>query len=67
MPCVAVHEKVEKAFFVTSGQYSDEATAFAEPNRITVMDGTMQLSMFKRVPPEESRKLLAFVPDRSSP
>lgn len=57
---VMVHEKVEKAFFMTSGKYSDEAKAFAGPNRITLIDGTMLLSMFKRLPPEESRKLLAF-------
>lgn len=57
---VMVHEKVEKAFFMTSGKYSDEAKAFAEPNRIILIDGTMLLSMFKRLPQEESRKLFAF-------
>jgi len=57
---VMVHEKVEKAFFMTSGKYSDDAKAFAAPNRITLIDGVMLLSMFKRLPQEESRKLLAF-------
>ena len=57
---VMVHEKVAKAFFMTSGKYSDEAKAFATPNRITLIDGTMLLAMFKRLPVEASQKLLKF-------
>lgn len=30
---VMVHENVPRAFFMASGKYSEEAKAFAEPNR----------------------------------
>lgn len=57
---VMVHEKVEKAFFMTSGKYSEEAKAFAEPNRITLIDGTMFLAMINRLPDEARQSLLDF-------
>ena len=57
---VMVHEKIGKAFFMTSGKYSDEAKAFAAPNRITLIDGNMLLIMLQRLPEEERAKLLEF-------
>ena len=57
---VMVHEKVEKAFFMTTGKYSDEAKAFATPNRITLIDGTMFLAMLNRLPEVERQSLLTF-------
>jgi restriction system protein len=57
---VMVHEKVVKAFFMTSGKYSDDAKAFAVPNRITLIDGKMLLELIKRLPEEVRQSLLAF-------
>lgn len=57
---VMVHEKVAKAFFMTSGKYSDEAKAFAVPNRITLIDGKMLLAMLLRLPEDSRNQLLAF-------
>lgn len=57
---VMTHEKISKAFFMTSGSYSDEAKAIAQPNRITLIDGTMLLLMIQRLPAEERESLLAF-------
>jgi len=47
---VMVNEKVGKAFFITSGKFSEEAEAFAVLNRITLIDGELLLSMIKRLP-----------------
>lgn len=57
---VMVHEKIGKAFFMTSGAYSDEAKAFAQANHITLIDGHMLLLMFQRLPPAERDSLLSF-------
>lgn len=57
---VMVHEKIVKAFFMTSGSYSEEAKAFAAPNRITLIDGKMLLAMFNRLAAEPREELLAF-------
>lgn len=57
---VMTHEKIGKAFFMTSGYYSDEAKAVAKANRITLIDGDMLLMMLRRLPPEGQQKLLAF-------
>lgn len=57
---VMVHEKVEKAFFMTTGKYSDEAKATAAPNRITLIDGVMFLAMLNRLPEPQKSSLLAF-------
>lgn len=56
---VMAHEKIEKAFFMAPGAYSDEARAFAQENRITLIDGTMFLAMLRRLPEAVSRELLA--------
>jgi restriction system protein len=57
---VMTHEKIAKAFFMTSGRYSDEAKEVAKSNRITLMDGDMLLMMFKRLPETDQQKLLEF-------
>ena len=57
---VMVHEKIGKAFFMTSGSYSDEAKGFAVPNRITLIDGKMLLAMFNRLPDVQRLALLDF-------
>lgn len=57
---VMTHEKIGKAFFMTSGSYSDDAKAIAQANRITLIDGRMLLMMIQRLPAEERDSLLAF-------
>lgn len=57
---VTVHEKVAKAFFMTSGKYSDEAKSFAASHPITLIDGVMLVAMIKRLPETEQRALLEF-------
>lgn len=57
---VMTHEKIGKAFFMTSGRYSDDAKATAEANRITLIDGPMLLEMFRRLPTADHDGLLAF-------
>lgn len=57
---VMTHEKIGKAFFMTSGFYSDEAKALAKANRITLIDGDMLLMMILRLPAEVKESLLAF-------
>jgi len=54
------HEKIGKAFFMTSGSYSEEAKAVAQANRITLIDGVMLLMMIQRLTAEERQSLLAF-------
>jgi restriction system protein len=57
---VMTHEKIVKAFFMTSGKYSDEAKDFAKANRITLIDGEMFLMMINRLPEPARDTLLAF-------
>lgn len=57
---VMAHEKIEKAFFMAPGGYSDDARKFAEANRITLLDGKVFLAMLKRLPSVSSAKLLEF-------
>lgn len=57
---VMTHEKIAKAFFMTSGYYSDEAKEIAQANRITLIDGDMLLMMIRRLPAEAQESLLAF-------
>lgn len=57
---VMTHEKIGKAFFMTSGSYSDDAKAIAQANRITLIDGSMLLTMIQRLPAEARESLLAF-------
>lgn len=55
---VMAHEKVEKAFFMAPGGYTDEAKAFAQENRITLLDGKLFFAMLKRLPLESAQALL---------
>lgn len=57
---VMTHEKIGKAFFMTSGRYSDDAKTTAGSNRITLIDGPMLLEMFRRLPPADQEGLLVF-------
>jgi len=57
---VMTHEKIAKAFFMTSGQYSDDARALAASNNITLIDGEMLLMMFRRLPQPARDELLRF-------
>lgn len=57
---VMTHEKIVKAFFMTSGKYSDEAKDFAKVNRIILIDGEMFLMMINRLSESARGKLLAF-------
>lgn len=57
---VMTHEKIGKAFFMTSGSYSDEAKVVADANRITLIDGAMLLMMIQRLPAEKREALLRF-------
>ncbi len=54
------HEKIEKAFFMTSGRFSDDAKDVAKSNRITLIDGQMLLMMLQRLPAESQNELLTF-------
>lgn len=57
---VMTHEKIAKAFFMTSGRFTEDAKAIAKSNRITLLDGEMLLAMFKRLPESEQKHLLEF-------
>lgn len=57
---VLTHEKIAKGFYMTSGEYSDDAKETAKANRITLINGEMLLMMIKRVPDKSQKKLLAL-------
>lgn len=57
---VMAHEKVEKAFFMAPQGFTDDARAFAQANRINLLDGKLFLAMIQRLPMESSQRLLAF-------
>ncbi len=57
---VMAHEKVEKAFFMASGNFTDEAKAFAQSNRITLINGEMLVTMIKRLPDAQRQASLVF-------
>lgn len=57
---VMTHEKIGKAFFMTSGRFSDDAKEVAKANRITLIGGEMLLMMIQRLPDEAQRSLLDF-------
>ena len=57
---VMIHGKIEKAFFMASGNYSEDATAFAKEHRISLIDGSMLLMMIQRLPEEARQNLLDF-------
>jgi restriction system protein len=57
---VMTHEKIPKGFYMTSGEYSDDAKKTATANGITLINGEMLLMMIKRLPEEAQKKLLAL-------
>lgn len=57
---VMAHEKVEKAFFMAPGGFTDDAKAFAAENRITLLDGKLFFAMLERLPEEQRKTLLEF-------
>lgn len=58
---VMTHEKISKAFYMTSSVYSEDAKEFAQSNRITLIDGAMLLAMILRLSPEAQKRLLMLV------
>lgn len=60
---VMTHEKIAKGFYMTSGEYSDDAKEVAKANRITLINGEMMLIMIKRLPEESQERLLALATD----
>lgn len=57
---VMAHEKVEKAFFMAPNGFTEDAKSFATENRIILLDGSMFLSMLKRLPESQRQALLEF-------
>lgn len=57
---VMAHEKIEKAFFMASGNFTEEAKGFAQSNSITLINGEMLVTMIKRLAETERQALLAF-------
>ncbi len=57
---VMAHEKIDKAFFMASGNFTDDAKAFAQGNRITLINGDMLVTMMKRLPESARQSLLVF-------
>ena len=57
---VMTHEKIAKGFYMTSGEYSNDAKEVAKSNRITLINGEMLLMMIQRLPKESQEKLLAL-------
>lgn len=57
---VMTHEKIGKAFFLTSGHFADAAKVVARSNRITLIDGEMLLMMIRRLPEAARKTLLEF-------
>jgi restriction system protein len=57
---VMTHEKIPKAFFMTSGSFTDDARSVALVNRITLLDGKLFLAMIERLPEASRQRLLAF-------
>lgn len=57
---VMTHERIGKAFFMTSGQFSGDAKEVAKSNYITLIDGEMLLMMIKRLPEADQKSLLSF-------
>ncbi len=57
---VMTHEKIGRAFFMTSGHFADDAKMLASSNRITLISGDMLLIMIKRLPEAARKSLLEF-------
>lgn len=57
---VLTHEKIPKGFFMTSGEFTDDAKEVAKANQMNLINGEMLLSMIMRLPEVSQNKLLAL-------
>lgn len=55
---VMTHEKVDKGFYMTCCEYTNEAKQIATANKITLINGDMLLIMIKRLNVDSQQKLL---------
>lgn len=60
---VMTHAKIEKAFFMASCDFTDEAKAFANSNRIILISGETLVALIKRLSEGEQQALLEFATD----
>lgn len=56
---VMSHEKITKGFYMTTGEYTNDAKEIALSNQITLITGEMLLLMIKRLPEESQKRLLS--------
>lgn len=57
---VMTHEKIAKGFYMTCGEYSNDAKETASANKITLINGDMLLMMIRRLNEDSQRKLLSL-------
>lgn len=57
---VLTHEKIPKGFFMTSGEFTDDAKKTAKAKQVNLINGEMLLSMIMRLPVASQEKLLAL-------
>ena len=57
---VMTHEKIAKGFYMTFGEYTNEAKETAIANKITLITGDMFLMMIKRLNADSQQKLLTL-------
>jgi restriction system protein len=57
---VMTHEKIPKAFFMSSGGFTDDARSVAVANRITLLDGKRFLDMIEHLSGASRQRLLVF-------
>lgn len=57
---VMSHEKIPKGFYITTGEYTVDAKAIANANKITLITGELLLMMILRLPEASQNKLLAL-------
>jgi restriction system protein len=55
---VLKHEKIPKGFFMTAGEFTDDAKKTAKANQINLINGEMLLSMIMRLPEASQKTLL---------
>lgn len=57
---VMAHEKIPCAFFITTGNFTEEAQAFASSNNIRLIHGEQLLAMIRSLPEEDQGSLLEY-------
>lgn len=55
---VLTHEKIAKGFYMTSGEFTEDAKATAKNNRISLISGEMLLIMIQRLSEDSQKRLL---------